>query len=79
MKASYSISPTQSPVVSSASSTSTTRGGCLHSFSAWTMTGANSRSTNSTLAWAKSSMKAIVAASRRVLSVLSTAPSIAGP
>ena len=77
-RASYSIEPSASPPVKSASSTSTTSGFALQSLSALPTTAENSRSVNSTFASPWSSMKAIASASRRVLSVLSTAPNMAG-
>jgi hypothetical protein len=43
------------------------------------MTGKNSRSVNSTLASLCSSMNAIASASRRMFSMFTTAPIIAGP
>ena len=56
-----------------------TSGRALASFSAAATTAENSRSTMSALASPWSSMKAIAAASSRVLSVLSTAPHIGTP
>jgi hypothetical protein len=66
--------------VKSTSSTSTTSGGFPRaSDRALATTPENSRSVKRTFASPWSSMKAIASASRRVLSVLSTAPIIAGP
>src|ERR1700693_6013551 len=80
MKRSYSAPPMRSPEPEySGSSTSITNGFSLRAASARATVPENSRSVIRTLAPPCSSMKAIASASRRVFSVLRTAPAIGTP
>ena len=78
-KASYAISPSNSPPSASGSSISMTSGLRLHFASAALIVGENSRSVISAFASPWSRVKAMVLASSRIFSVLSTAPAIGTP